>query len=702
MTSVLFADDWVAALALGVVCYAGVVLYGSLLASVEIDVPLVRTIRLGLAIAVLYYLGQFPLPEPHVRLVQLQTAASFLAGGGLGPVLLAISLRSYRELRAYERGAPLRPLGALVQGLLYAPGVLALGLGLADRMRLIASYRTVPAPEDIPFFTPGIAIFNVVGLAYIAGAGLLGLAAMRAWRGIRMSEPIRRLLRFMVVLALTATAFWIALLVSRRPSGVQRYAIIPFSALWLAPGLIFSRVAYDAVLRRVVGFHLLAAAGAAVVLGGSALAGWLDLAPAVAWALGLAVLAVGAAALPARLDRAIERWLFPRAGALREQLAEVAAGPLAAATRAEAGADLLREVVESVECEGGAIVLQPTALERAAIRVAGDVDPSVCGATADEAAAYLAGLAPRGAPRHLDILPLADRLKLARGNVELVCPLAAGRTEATLLLGRRRGWLYDVGTQQALRRFSSQAGLALENLTLVTARIAAERSLGHAEKLAALGEMAARITHEIRNPVTAARSLAQQLAREPGSPFRTEHGLIQEELERVERQVAALLRFARRDELHLGPVDVGALVRATAAELRARLEAAAIEVEVEAADGVLARADREKLRQVLINLIENAMDALGAVGGRRRLALAVGGENGTATVRVSDSGPGVPADALPRLFEPFFSLKDHGTGLGLAIARRTVEAHGGRLTAESRSGAGMTFRIELPLAGGEE
>jgi len=86
------------------------------------------------------------------------------------------------------------------------------------------------------------------------------------------------------------------------------------------------------------------------------------------------------------------------------------------------------------------------------------------------------------------------------------------------------------------------------------------------------------------------------------------------------------------------------------------------------------------------------------VAAPRRLALAVGADNGTASVRVEDSGPGVPAEALPRLFEPFFSLKAKGTGLGLAIAKRTIDAHGGRIAAARAAGAGMVFRIELPLA----
>jgi signal transduction histidine kinase len=113
---------------------------------------------------------------------------------------------------------------------------------------------------------------------------------------------------------------------------------------------------------------------------------------------------------------------------------------------------------------------------------------------------------------------------------------------------------------------------------------------------------------------------------------------------------------------------------------------------------MIARVDREKLRYVIINLVENAADALRDTDGSRRLAVTLLGTNGTATLSVADSGPGVSAEALPRLFEPFFSLKAHGTGLGLAIAKRTVDAHGGRIEALSPPGGGMTLQIELPLA----
>jgi signal transduction histidine kinase len=159
-----------------------------------------------------------------------------------------------------------------------------------------------------------------------------------------------------------------------------------------------------------------------------------------------------------------------------------------------------------------------------------------------------------------------------------------------------------------------------------------------------------------------------------------------------------LLRFARREEFHFEHIDIGELARATTEQFRPRLEADGIELHLNAADGVVASADREKLRGVIINLIENAVDALQERSASRRLSLAVSTANGTATVQVTDNGPGVPPDVLARLFEPFFSLKAKGTGLGLAIAKRTIEAHGGHIEASSIPGAEMTLRISLPLA----
>jgi signal transduction histidine kinase len=302
--------------------------------------------------------------------------------------------------------------------------------------------------------------------------------------------------------------------------------------------------------------------------------------------------------------------------------------------------------------------------------------------------------------------------ELGRGRPALVEALIAADVPAVVpIVGPRGRWgdlflrtgvvsasRIDFDDDATLEAFARQLALVLDSAALLARAVAIERSLAHAEKLAAIGETAARIAHDIRNPVTAARSLAQQLVEEPGSPFAAEHGLILEELDRVERQVAVLLRFARREELNVEALDLGELARSVIAHVARRLDDAVVTAAVSAPAGIRVSADREKLRQVLINLVENAIDALGGKDADRHLVVEVEERDGCAALRVRDNGPGVPPDALPRLFEPFFSLKSTGTGLGLAIAHRTISAHGGRIEARSTPAAGMTMHVILPLA----
>lgn len=322
-------------------------------------------------------------------------------------------------------------------------------------------------------------------------------------------------------------------------------------------------------------------------------------------------------------------------------------------------------------------------------------------------------------PRGADAAALADRTLLGGELDELPHDLRIARRNAGVVglwrvVGASRLWGHllvradsvaaslreeDV---QTIEGFCDQLGLLLDEMELLDRAIAGERSLAHAEKLAVIGELAARVVHEIRNPVAGARSLAQQLAADLASTHDAKVArIILEELDRVERQVGDLLRLARRDELRLEPIELGELVRSTVERFADRIRANTLEVVHSSRELVVARADREQMRRVLVNLIENALDAMSVHGGTRRLELYVSRDDGHACLQVSDTGPGVAADDLERIFEPFWSSKPHGTGLGLAIVKRTVEAHGGRIAAaRPASGDGLQFRIELPLAGG--
>jgi signal transduction histidine kinase len=323
----------------------------------------------------------------------------------------------------------------------------------------------------------------------------------------------------------------------------------------------------------------------------------------------------------------------------------------------------------------------------------------------------LAAIWPRGEaaaalPRHalfgmaLRDFPSSLREALTESRIVWVLPIVSPRQHWGHLFATQTLLAAPLSHEDvdAVEAFADQLARVLDGAALLTRAVAVERSLAHSEKLAVIGELTARIAHEIRNPVTAARSLAQQLVDEPASPYRTEHGVILEELERIERHVAELLRFARHEEYQFDAVDLGELVAVTMRRLRPRLEAAGVGVELDVPRGVVAHADREKMRQVLVNLIENSIDALRDVAGTRRLSIGLSGANGVVRVRVGDTGPGVPAAALPQLFQPFFSTKATGTGLGLAIVRRTVEAHRGRIAASCPDGSGMLFEIELPAA----
>jgi two-component system sensor histidine kinase HydH len=224
------------------------------------------------------------------------------------------------------------------------------------------------------------------------------------------------------------------------------------------------------------------------------------------------------------------------------------------------------------------------------------------------------------------------------------------------------------------------------------------------DRLAALGEMAAGLAHEIRNPLGAIKGAAQCLdpVRMPGEDGEF-LGVIVEEVNRLNGVVSAFLDYARPLKQNFGPTDMNEVVTRTVRLIQNDVPKN-IELKEDLAEP-LSRvdADAEQLKQVLINLVQNAIHAIGDAPGtisiktvkpERFSDFRGGGE--TVEVQVTDTGPGIPPDQQLHIFVPFFTTKQKGTGLGLAICQRIVKNHGGTISVQSRVNEGTSFLIRLP------
>lgn len=225
-----------------------------------------------------------------------------------------------------------------------------------------------------------------------------------------------------------------------------------------------------------------------------------------------------------------------------------------------------------------------------------------------------------------------------------------------------------------------------------------EKVAAHTEKQATIDELSATIAHEIRNPVAAAKSLVQQMAEDPLSTDNVEYAKVAlEELDRVERQVSHLLKYAKEEEYSFGRVNLVAVVESALTQMRARLESGGVRIGRSYGNNSIVLADGERLRQVFSNILDNAIDALVPVSEAPRIDVSIESDGRRATVRLRDNGCGIPADRIDRIFNPFFTTKEHGTGLGMAIAKKIVEAHEGSIDVVSEAGRGTEFLVTLPV-----
>jgi signal transduction histidine kinase len=225
----------------------------------------------------------------------------------------------------------------------------------------------------------------------------------------------------------------------------------------------------------------------------------------------------------------------------------------------------------------------------------------------------------------------------------------------------------------------------------------------HHEKLASLGLLAAGVAHEIRNPLTAIKAalFMQKKKFQAGSPERDSVEVVEREILRLERIVNDFLQFARPAEPELATIPADSLLLESQHFFAPQLEKNNIQLKFESSEPMHIQADAAQLKQVLINLVQNAADSIGQNGvitlrvrsDRKRLT---NGETPVVILEVMDSGQGIPPEVEKRLFDPFFTTKETGTGLGLSIAARIVQKHGGELQYQTQMNHGTTFGIILP------
>ena len=255
---------------------------------------------------------------------------------------------------------------------------------------------------------------------------------------------------------------------------------------------------------------------------------------------------------------------------------------------------------------------------------------------------------------------------------------------------------------QSLGAFASQAALAVSNATAYRKLEAAFADLKDAqakllenEKLAIMGQMAAHVAHEIRNPLVNIGGFAGRIVKtsdDDGTTRRAE--IIVREASRLEMILKDVMDFASPLSFDFTPERLPAMVAEMMEVLGETAQEAGVDIVTEVAEDLPPiDADAERIKQVVLNLAKNSVEAMPDGG---TLTLRLWADADHVGLDIEDTGKGIAEDDLERLFEPFFTTKQHGSGLGLAVTKRIVEQHGGSITAHSELHRGTTFRIRLP------
>ncbi len=280
---------------------------------------------------------------------------------------------------------------------------------------------------------------------------------------------------------------------------------------------------------------------------------------------------------------------------------------------------------------------------------------------------------------------------------ELWRTIARGRVWRGELRNRARdGSIYWVDT--TIVPFLDGGGKPRQYLSIrsdITQRKVAEGQLREQAALAHLGQLAAVVAHEVRNPLAGVRASLQVLDGRRAEPRDREIiGAMIQRIDGLNDKLDDLLLYARPKAPRLQAIELGIVVRETAASARAATGNIVPSIEVQIPSGLVVRADPEMLRAALLNLLMNACQA----GGGTAVDVSAAPDNGVCRLAIADRGPGIGEEIRERVFEPFFTTRTAGTGLGLAIVRRLIELQEGTVALHDRPGGGTIAELTLPLA----
>ena len=314
--------------------------------------------------------------------------------------------------------------------------------------------------------------------------------------------------------------------------------------------------------------------------------------------------------------------------------------------------------------------------------------------------------------RHPDIVsyfPPEEQEIIRQLGAELIFPLKImNQINGTIFLGKKTDGAPF--TEQELNLLSiliNQATFAIEHASLYEQQTERLKKMYRTDRLATLGELAAGAAHEIRNPLTAIRSTIQYLSKDfSADPVKSE--MVTElisEVERINKIVQGLLSFARPSDLNTSDINIEQLINQTLLLVTNTLRKQNVEVEFEYfTDNTTIQGDAEQLKQVFLNIILNAVEAMGKNPPERSRTLIISIEKGTPInthsryliISFEDSGKGIEQQNIENVFNPFFTTKEEGTGLGLAICYGIINRHEGEIEVKSVPDKGTCINIKLP------